>query len=90
MFVVKRLLKRGFIRDRVLVSATKDTLLARKRLGWDSLHAPDLKMEELTISKGAELIVSLPRNSVREGQSISVDDVTAMSAFNRLWKRAAA
>ena len=90
MLVVERVLKRGFFRDKVLMSATQDTALSRKRLGWDLLQAPDFKMENLKVAKGQQLIVSLAKNSVSEGQSISVSEVTESSAFSGLWKRAAA
>ena len=90
MFVVKRVLKRGFFRDRVVIAATKNASLSRSRLGWDLLQAPDLKTDTLKISQGEELIFSLAHNSVNEGQAISVVDVKNKSAFNRLWRRAGA
>ena len=90
MFVVERVLNRGLLRDKVLMIATDDALLSRKRLGWDLLQAPDLKMENLKVAKGQQLIVSLAKNSVVEGQSISVAEVTRSTAFSGLWNRAAA
>lgn len=89
MFIVKRIVKRGFFRDKVLVEATKDASLNRKRLGWDVMQAPDLKMETFQVSKGAELTVRIPRGSFREGQTISPDQALKTGALNRLWKRTA-
>jgi hypothetical protein len=90
MFIVKRVLKRGIFRDKVLIASTEDASLRRKRLGWDLLQAPDLKMENLKVVTGQELRVSLAKNSVTEGQSISVNEVTKLTAFNSLWKKAEA
>lgn len=87
MFVVKHVLDRGWFRDRILISATKDASLSRKRLGWDALQAPSVKFEELNAFQGEEFVISLPRRSVVEGHLISSDDVQSSSAFNRLWKR---
>ncbi len=90
MFIVKRVLNRGVFRDKVLIAATEAASLRRKRLGWDLLQAPDLKIENLKIATGQEIIVSLAKNSVTEGQSISEKEVTGSTAFNPLWKKAEA
>ena len=90
MFVVERVLKRGLFRDKVLLAATEDVTLSTKRLAWDLLQAPDLEVENLKFAKGQQLIVSLAKKSVTEGQSISAAEVIRTSAFSRLWKRAAA
>jgi hypothetical protein len=90
MFVVERVLNRGFFRDKVLLIATEDAALSRKRLGWDLLQAPDLKTENLKVAKGQQLIVSLAKNLVSEGRSISEVEITGSTAFSDLWKRAAA
>lgn len=87
MLVVRRVLDRGWFRDSVLLSATKNVSLMRKRLGWDALQAPMVKFEELNAFQGEEFVVSLPRRSVAEGQSFSSEEVESNSAFNRLWKR---
>jgi hypothetical protein len=89
MFIVERVLKRGFFRDKVVMTATENASLSRKRLGWDLLQAPDLQFENLEVAKGQQLVVSLTKNRVAEGQSISVAEVTRSTAFNRFWKRAA-
>ncbi len=88
MFIVERVLKRGFFRDKVLMAATDDAALTRKRLGWDVLQAPDLKMENLKVSKGQQFIVSLDKGLVTEGQLVSVAEVTQSAAFGRLWEQA--
>ena len=87
MFIVERVLKRGFFRDKVEMTASENAALSRKRLGWDALQAPDIKFESLKVAKGQRLVVSIAKNSVTEGQSISVADVTRLAGFNHLWKR---
>lgn len=49
MFVVKRVLIRGFFRDKVLVVAKDDASISRRRLGWDLLGAPDVTIEHLRV-----------------------------------------
>ena len=88
MFVVKEVLSRGFFRDKVLVVATTDASLSRKRLGWDWLQAPDVKTDYLTVSQGAEFVVTLPKDAATERQQFNEQQVTEMRSFNSLWSPA--
>jgi hypothetical protein len=89
MFVVKEVLSRGFFRDKVLVIATTNASLSRKRLGWDWLQAPDVKTEYLRVSQGAEFVVTLPKDAATEWQQFNKQQVIEMRSFNSLWSSAA-
>lgn len=86
MFVVKKMIRRGILRDRVLVVATSDVSQRRKSLRWDLLGAPDAKEETLSVTQGDEFVVSVARNSVEPGEPITDEQVQRMAGFNRLWQ----
>jgi hypothetical protein len=89
MFLVKRVLRQGFFRDKVLIVATDDASISRKRLGLDLLGAPDIKIECLRVSRGQEFVVALPTGATTEGQQISAEQVSEMRGFSPLWSAAA-
>ena len=89
MFVVKEVLSQGFFRDKVLLVATADKSLSRKRLGWDWLQAPDVKTEYLRVSQGQEFVLALPKDAATERKQFSEQQVSEMRSFNRLWSAAA-
>ena len=90
MFVVERVLSRGFFRDKVLVVAKDDASLSRRRLGWDLLGAPDVTIEHLSVLRGQEFVVSLPKRAITEGHQISAQQAAEMRGFDALWKPAVA
>ena len=55
MFVVKRVLRQGVFRDKVLIVAEGNASISRRRLGWDLLGAPDVTIEHLRVFRGQEL-----------------------------------
>jgi hypothetical protein len=86
LFVVKCILKRGIFRDRVLIAATKDAALSRKRLGMDHTGCLEPRIENLRAAEGEEFVVLLPRDSMAEGQTITAEQAASLSAFHRLWR----
>jgi len=89
MFVVKRVLSQGFLRDKVLVVAKDDASISRRRLGWDLLGAPDVTIEHLRVLKGQEFVVSLPKGATTDGHQISAQQASELRGFSPLWNATA-
>lgn len=87
MFVVRSVLKRGWLRDRAEVVAEADARDVRGRLGWDRVGAPAVGEEAIEVARGEVFTVSLRRGSVRVGQRIGLEEVRRLRGFRRLWKR---
>ena len=87
MFVVRSVLQRGWLWDRVEVVADADAREVRGRLGWDRGGAPTVGEEAIEVARGEAFTVSLRRGSVRIGQRIGLEEVRQLRGFRRLWKR---
>lgn len=87
MFIVKKVMSRGLFRDKVLVEATVRASQDRPRLGWDLLGAPDVRLQSMTVEKGGQYIVSLPRRSVTSGNVISAEQAAHLPGFKKIWRR---
>ena len=85
MFSVKEIVRRGFFGDKVLLAATSDATHSRKRLGFDHVGAPEVWFEAIRVTRGEELLVSLPKGAVAVGQIISPEQVADWPAFERYW-----
>ena len=86
MFRVKQV-RSGLLWDEARVVATSDASHRRGRLGWDRLGAPTLLEEVASVRRGDEFAVTVWRNSVKVGQTISSEEVSNWWAFRKLWKR---
>ena len=87
MFSVKAIVSRGIFRDKLLIETTDDVRHSRQRLGWDVAGAPEVKVDEIRLSRGEEFTVLLPKGSAAIGQLFSLDQAADLPGFNKLWKR---